>query len=287
MQNRILTIKPTGIERNSATSGALLSCPAGMHSQVLSWIAAGGNATPTTIQLLDTFFCGLDKDGITYGSSGKIKRLNLFCGKLLADCLRPQIVTLGDSTDSNSSTTPFVESDYAENMGLYRNVANDLNQKILNTGVVDSSLSGTNSCFGYYLRQNNTSDYGGYSNNGWMVALNRIIGNLSDSKQSEWQSSYGAYSESSGGRLGLYVFTHEAGGTQRLYRNGSQDNTVSATAYAGGGATTWGIFGNTIGYNTTKGILGGYFMGEYLTSTEQSNFYKRWQAFQTALNRQV
>jgi hypothetical protein len=257
-----------------------------VHPVVTSWLAAGASAGNTTLTAISSFFYGLDTDGITYGSSGKIKRLNLFCGSSLTDCLIPQVTSIGTTTDTNSGGTAFVSGNYTEATGLTRpSGTGSGGNKWLNTGVLDSTLSNSDVSCGAYIRVDNTTDL---SNGLWIGAANRFfLGHTGGANLGLYNPQQGYLNETVGGRVGFYVATMEAGGVSKIYRNGTQDNTVTGAAYTGSNAVNVGIFGNATGYNQATGICGGYYIGLALTATQISNLYARIQAFQTSLGRQV
>lgn len=111
------------------------------HAETIDWqarvIAAGGTASATTLQAMDTFCNAIDAQS---GLRGAITRLNLFCGDQLAAALVPLYraesagaTAKGNATDTNFN---FVAGDYSASGGLTGNGSS----KYLNTGLLPSQV---------------------------------------------------------------------------------------------------------------------------------------------------
>lgn len=265
------------------TSELLISCPTRCHPQVLSWISAGGNATPEVIGYMNTFFNGLDLDGITYGSSGKIKRLNLFCGKTLTDCIRPQVVAMGNTTDTNNN---FISTDYIElgiNGGLVGDGSAGVGTKRLDTGIVDNTIgSATDFSISTYMKfsaldSGNSSALGSAARSieDYGIVLPGIWYNVATSGGSGNTTS------------GFYMGNSTTGPAHTSYRNGVSfaTGTGVVTPTVGNLFVFFGAASSR--YLSSNCRLASYHFGLYMTSTETLNFYNRIQTFQTSLGRQV
>jgi hypothetical protein len=265
----------TTVQTNSSYSG--INYP--YHNVVVDWVVAGGSASDSTKSAMSAFFTGLDADGITYGSSGKIKRLNLFCGASLTDCLRPQILSLGNSTDTNNG--PFVSGDYVET-GSSGGLTGDGSTKYLSTGVSnsDSAIPQQDYSVGTYLK------FSSFSGNTYALgsdASNRSLA-LYASGTLAYYFTLGSGASQSTPTQGWF-----SGGTStdfgRLFKNGTQVSTTAANPTVLSG--TIEVFRATSNVLSSTVKVASYYIGQYLGATDQANLYSRMQTFQTSLGRQV
>jgi len=153
----------------------------------------------------------------------------------------------------------------------------------------NTNLTARNTSHGFYNRTNTSTgkfaiDISSNGTNSWEMGA--------DSDGNYYGRAYSgaaqALSGNSGNRSGFYILTSNT--TTNMYRNG---NTAVITAFSTSAAlpTNNVYLGGdpnipTASYATTNQYAF-CFVGDYLTSTQASNFYTAVQAFQTTLSRQV
>lgn len=110
----------------------------GLDPLTIAWLSAGGNAPNGTISRMDDALVYARQNNLIWNGSAGLVRLNLFAGDALADALRPQIVQLGNATDTNSGFVGDNFRNAGPRGGLYQP-----GSCYLDTGVSGASL-GTN-----------------------------------------------------------------------------------------------------------------------------------------------
>lgn len=152
----------------------------------------------------------------------------------------------------------------------------------------NTNLTARNTSYGFYNRTNTSTgkfaiDISSNGTNSWEMGA--------DSSGNYYGRAYSgaaqALSGNSGNRNGFYILSSDT--TTNMYRNG---NTAVITAFS----TSAALPTNNV-YLGADPIIGAIyattnqyafcFIGDYLTSTQASNFYTAVQAFQTTLSRQV
>ena len=160
----------------------------------------------------------------------------------------------------------------------------------MNTNLqANTNLTARNTSFGFYNRSNASTgkfaiDISANLTNSWEMGA--------DSNGQYYGRAYSGGSQTlagnGGNRNGFYILTSDT--TTNMYRNG---NTAVITAFSTSTSLPTGnvyLGGDpnipTSSYATTNQYAFA-FVGEYVTSTQASNFYTAVQAFQTTLSRQV
>ncbi len=262
-------------------------------TETLDWVTRvvgnGGSVSQGTKDAANTFLGAVT----TAGVRSLIYRLNLFAGTGLTACAVPFIKDRGNTLDSLNN---FVSGDYSESTGLTGN-GNTGARKHIATGFVPATHfnSVTDAHTSFYARSNvnesNNCMIGAVTSGNAASSIYMTLRITLASNQSygilTGVSSFPIATDSN--TLGFYQICRN-GTSIVLYKNGS--SFASATG-ASGDLTAPQIFvfavddsnlGDQI--NTTI-ASGGYSIGRGMDATQSSAFRNAWQAFQTALSRQV
>lgn len=273
---------PLGFFKPSVTSSVTYD------SEVLDWIDRvvinGGSVSQGTKDAANTFMLCWKAAGLRT----KTKRLNLYAGTGLAACMTPLINDSGTDPETNLN---FVSGDYSESTGLTGNGTT----KGINTGLNPNTAASTNSIhMGCYVRSK-TTDVGvimGTNQSGggelsWLVAY----GGSNVTTFALYNEVGPPYYDDSGSGVGYYVSSRIASNDAKGYKNGSQ--ILSTTTPSGAIPSPNALYIHcwndaTLGAQAfTSRTIAGYHFGTGFTSTDAANAYTCWQAFQTALGRQV
>lgn len=283
MPNPTINRRAPGVENSS---GGFVYDPV-----TLDWISRvginGGSVSQTTKDSVNNFVLAIRAAGIF----SKIYRLNLYAGTGLGACLTPLIK---DPLTADDGNVNFVSGDYSEATGLTGNTTTKWLGCSGATVTALFNLDGTNHAvsYGLYVRtasnasalQMGTFDGTNFS---YLSIANVALDYFAMTDNS---AGIAAVSDSNGN--GFYLGVRLSTTSMKLYKNGSQ----IATTATPGSFTTSGVNVFVHGVNNNNGggaialtdkTLAGYHLGTDFDATQQLAFYNAWQAFQTALGRQV
>lgn len=281
-----------------AILGAILSAPPppACDAEVENWAdvrvpAAGGTVSASTRQAACDFMAAITAAGLR----SKILRLNLFAGDQLAAAVVPLIIDAGGATDVPSPGSAAFGPDwfYAENAGIGR--AGAVIVVGLSTGMdLSTDLVTINDHHLCCYKRGTTLEP--------TCPIGVIIG--ANAVHSHWPFSDGnsywdagnqgtaRVSAADAVRQGLYLGVRTSASNIVLYRGGAVLATTGAGS--GGGLPTSSPFvlctnlnGNSQEHLSNTIRLAGYSVGFGMNAVEQLDYYNAWQAFQTALGRQV
>ena len=276
------------------------------HPEAADWAArvvANGGTVGTSLPAVSAFCRAIDDAGIR----SRFVRLNLFCGTGLDACLVPLYrasssggTPLGGATDTNTGGL-FVSGDYNET-GASGGLTGG-GTRYLTTGLLTSALPAiaTGHIAAYVMAGISGAAISGIVSS-WATGFGDQVYFLEANRDGaggttmQWGNVFAGsptISSASGSGNGFVGCSRTAATDLRLYRNGSQIGSTSATsatpaANNGGG---FGVFANVgqtgLAGNYFAGRMGGYSIGTGLTAAEMSAYNTAMQAFQTALSRNV
>jgi hypothetical protein len=286
----VRVLKSTG-EMIAGPRSSIIITGSTFHPVVSLWMNSGGTGTYTMLSAMSTFFYGLDTDGITYGATGKIKRLNLFCGYSLTDATIPQVKSMGTTTDA---ITGFVSGDYTLTTGITGSSG-----KFLNTGVSLVSLQSSGLfAFGVYNRTASPVDG---------ASARSMIGTDQNSIGNAWIGTNGSTTQINvdvANNFGDDIITGLTNVLRCITIVRSAVTSTGGEVYVGSQTPVTGRNALSTSYSTYSirvfsaqsdgtaefhtGSMGFYFLANTsMTSTEVSNLHTRVQNFQTEIGRQV
>lgn len=242
--------------------------------------ANGGTVSRRTGIAVDRFVLAMKQLGVTDANT----RLNLFCGDNLKACLVPLFRGGGADADTNTS---FIDADYREAIGLQ-----GATNKSLDTGLTP------NSGIGHYLM---------YLRNQIGTGAQTMCGARDSASSNVYRLNYtgsttsviAAFAGTSSTNQTNRTMTLSASfvGYQRtsttnadLVQNGAalQNNPSTVATVASPGCTFKVMALNAAGTASAfwLGLVGGYSFSNAIVPTTLA-YYQAWQAFQTALGRNV
>ncbi len=268
---------------NAATSGG------GVDPEVSDWvtrvIANGGSVSASTQTAANTFMLALKAANIRT----LILRLNLYAGTGLNAARTPFIKDYGPAVDV---LTNFGAGNYSEATGLTGNGTTMYND----TGVVLTDLNdhGPDSVsYALYSRAPSAAaalDMGSFTSGSNFTYLS--IADLGSTLFAMQDSNNQASAADAVG-TGLYLGTRNSAVDMKIYRNGAQIATTATPGIGPVGINITRIYvhaannGNANAFSFSSMVCGGYMMGNKFSAAQALALYTPWQAFQTALARQV
>jgi len=258
--------------------------------EVSDWVARvianGGSVSQSTSDAADVFMKALKSANIR----NKIYRLNFYAGTGDAAAKTPLIKDIGSATESWVNPTFLT---YTEATGL----TSSGGAGFISTGATLASLyniDGTNHAmsYGLYVRSSSNAsslEMGTYdgANFSYLSVANSALTYFSMTDNSAGIS---AISDSNG--HGFYLGVRLSTSSMKLYKNGSQFATTTTPGSLTSSVITiyvHGVNDQNTGNATavSSRTLGGYQLSIDFDATQQLALYNAWQAFQTALGRQV
>jgi len=265
------------------------------NADAADWInrvqANDGTVSTATANAVTNFCNSIDAAGIR----DKFYRLNLFCGTGLNACLVPLYrgpifggTQYGNTTDTNNG--PFVSGDYAESVGLTKNV---LSTKYLDTGLAPEDLASLA-----------TGHIAAYRGSG--AAANQAIIGLRDSGETHYyelfkrgdSKHHGAWggtslalaaTESAHEDAGLLLVSRTSSTSLTLYRDGVSIGTQAASIVPAGTDRNWFVFALNAGSPTSLWAIDipvmGYSIGNGLDAGQAASFNSAMQTLQSSLGR--
>ena len=263
--------------------------------EVLDWVSRvvtnGGSVSQGTKDAANTFILAIRAAGIR----SLLTRVNLYAGTGLDAARTPFIKDIGGSVDVLNN---FVSGDYSESTGLTGDGATKYN----NPGVTIGD---------FFNFDQNSISYGLYSRVASSAAaldmgsLNGVapfytylaVKNVGTTYFSMFDNGTQAtVADSVGTGFYLGVKSSNAAGGLKIFRNGS-DTGASGSSTGPGAASSVLVYVHAANNSSTDGsgggfafssmVCGGYHFGHKFDATQQLAYYNAWQAFQTALGRQV
>jgi hypothetical protein len=266
----------------------------GYDTEVLDWIsrvvANGGSVSQSTKDAANTFMLALKANGLR----STIARLNLYAGTGLDACRTPLIKDIGAATDTLNN---FVAGDYSESTGLTGNGTTKYND----TGTTLAQLQAFS---GPFLQL--PAALGAYVRTSSAVASEAVMGCFTATASrftylytnsgnahfafTDLANEIGAV-DATGTGFYLGARANDAAGSGKLYRNGSQIGTSANLGSCIFDAINMYVHAfnhdGTGPVSFTAQAIAGYQLARLFDATQQANLYTAWQAFQTALGRQV
>lgn len=265
-------------------------------AEVNDWVARvvanGGTVSTATKDAANTFLGAVNAAGLR----SLLWRVNLFASDTYAGVLVPFIVQSGlsfaqsalETAYKTSSFTPATSADwvYSESVGLR---SNGSNQAFLSCGFDPRNYNAdlTSAHFGiYYITSSNDGSSNGVQDSS-AGFRGFILGESGTSRYFECHNTDVAIYTDSGAN-GFMLGSRTSNTVTTLYRNGvsKATNATGAAAYASSSSVFIFALGGAVVQFTAK-TLGGYSIGLKMDATQQLAYYNAWQAFQTALGRQV
>lgn len=290
---RVRAVNASGASDNSNIEN--LTTASAYDPETLDWVARvitnGGTVSQGTKDAVNNFVSAIN----TAGLRSRLWRVNLFAGDQYEAAQVPLFKDHGGTIDTGvkgAGASPATSSDwvYAENVGLRSNGGS---QAFFLTGLSTLTFNtDINSAhFGVYVQtsSNEQSLSGIQDPSAGFISFYISHGSYNDTNVYFTHAVTVNTQYSDTGANGFIFGTRTASNVSTLYRNGvskATNGTVAANFVSASNVPIFAFTSLTTSSFSAK-TLGGYTIGLKMDATEQLAYYNAWQAFQTALGRQV
>lgn len=243
---------------------------------------AGGSVSTSTMAAVNKWLMDLNAAGLY----SKILRANLFCGNNLTACITPLINVQGGASDTNVN---LIESDYSEALGLH----GDGSTKYLKTGLSPTGPTIGIACYSRTAFNTSTRFFLACRDGGVTDAYR--LGRTSATNMGTnlgGNANFASVAEDPT-PAAFYVGSRVSSTDLQIYRNGVSLSTNATATVAGNPNQELYVFCQNSAGSPSGFLIGTIYLAGYaiddgtMTTAQQATYYTIWQAFQTALGRQV